>query len=247
MSRPETWLVLGGSSAVGRAIALAAAERGSDVIIAGRDLEDLESTAADIRISAGRQAAALSFDALAPGSHAAFAASVAEQSGILNVALVFAVMPSQSEIDLDPDKAVACIDGSFTGAVSILHYLAPHLEKKGAGTVIVFGSVAGDRGRLKNYVYGGAKAGLHVYLSGLRNRLARKGVHVMTVKPGFIDTAMTWGMPGMFLVAKPDDVARACLAAAAKRVDVLYVPWFWRWIMVVIRAIPERIFKRLSF
>jgi short-subunit dehydrogenase len=112
--------------------------------------------------------------------------------------------------------------------------------------VVAFGSVAGDRGRLKNYVYGSAKAGLHAYLSGLRNRLRRKGVHVMTVKPGFVDTAMTWGMPGMFLVARPDDVARACLTAAEKNTDVFYVPWFWRWIMVVICAIPERLFKRLD-
>ena len=247
MSRQQTWLVLGGSSAVGRAFARAAAERGCDVIVAGRDLDDLESTAADIRIATGRRATAAHFDALSPDSHAAVARDAAAQSDVLNVALVFAAMPAQSEMDRDPRVAVACIEGSFTGAVSILHQLAPLMEAKGEGTIIALGSVAGDRGRLKNYVYGGAKAGLHVYLSGLRNRLARKGVHVMTVKPGFIDTSMTWGMPGVFLAAAPDDVARACLAAAAKRVDVLYVPWFWRWIMIVICAIPERLFKRLSF
>jgi short-subunit dehydrogenase len=247
MSRPETWLVLGGSSAVGRAIALAAAERGSNVILAGRDPDDMESTAADIRISTGQGAAVLPFDAMVPSAHGAFAADVAARTEVLNVALVFAVMPAQHEIDGDPYKAVQCIGGSLTGAVSILHHLAPYLEAKGCGTIIAFGSVAGDRGRLKNYVYGGAKAGMHVYLSGLRNRLRRKGVHVMTVKPGFIDTAMTWGMPGVFLAAAPQDVARVCLVAAEKGTDILYVPWFWRWIMAVIGAIPERIFKRLSF
>ena len=247
MSRSGTWLILGGSSAVGRAIAFAAAERGHDVLLAGRDLDDLERSAADIRISTGRRAIALAFDAMMVDSHAGFAADAAARADLLNVALVFAVMPPQDEMDRDPDEAVQCIEGSFTGAVSILHHLAPHLEAKGAGTIIALGSVAGDRGRLKNYVYGGAKAGLHVYLSGLRNRLARKGVHVMTVKPGFIDTAMTWGMPGLFLVARPQDVARACLRAAEKRRDILYVPWFWRWIMAVICVIPERIFKKLSF
>jgi short-subunit dehydrogenase len=95
-------------------------------------------------------------------------------------------------------------------------------------------------------VYGAAKSGLHTYLSGLRNRLGRAGVHVMTVKPGFVDTAMTFGQPGLFLVASPEAVARACLDAAAKRKNEIYVPWFWWGIMAMIRAIPERTFKKLS-
>jgi short-subunit dehydrogenase len=246
MNRTGTWLILGASSAIGRALASAAAELGHPVILAGRDLEDLERTAADIRISTGQSASVIAFDAMAADSHARFASYIAAQTDVLNVALVFGLMPSQHEMDHDPSRAVECITGSFTGAVSVLQHLAPHLEEKGVGLVVAFGSVAGDRGRLKNYVYGSAKAGLHAYLSGLRNRLRRKGVHVMTVKPGFVDTAMTWGMPGMFLVARPDHVARACLSAAEKNTDVFYVPWFWRWIMVVICAIPERLFKRLD-
>lgn len=99
---------------------------------------------------------------------------------------------------------------------------------------------------LITYVYGSAKASLHTYLSGLRNRLRRREVHIMTVKLGFVDTAMTWGLPDLFLVAQPEDVARECLWAAAKRKDICYVPWFWRWIMLVIRSIPETVFKRLS-
>jgi short-subunit dehydrogenase len=149
-------------------------------------------------------------------------------------------------MDAKVDQALACIDTGLTGAVSILHRLAPVLERRRAGTIVAFGSVAGDRGRLKNYVYGAAKAGLHTYLAGLRNRLGRSGVHVMTVKPGFVDTGMTFGLPGLFLVAQPEAVARACLDAAAKRRDVIYVPWFWQVIMAIIRAVPERIFKRLS-
>jgi short-subunit dehydrogenase len=246
MSRRTTWLILGGSSAIGRAIASDAAGRGHEVMLAGRDLDDLERTAADIQISTGQRASVLAFDAMAPESHVSFAADVAEQTDILNVALVFGLMPPQQAMDREPSQAVDCINGCFTGAVSILQHLAPYLENKAAGLVVAFGSVAGDRGRLKNYVYGGAKAGLHAYLSGLRNRLGRSGVHVMTVKPGFVDTAMTWGLPGMFLVARPEDVARVCLTAAEKKRDVLYVPWFWRWIMTIITAIPERIFKRLE-
>jgi len=111
---------------------------------------------------------------------------------------------------------------------------------------VALGSVAGDRGRLKNYVYGAAKAGLHTYLQGLRARGVRSGVQVVTVKPGFVDTAMTWGLPGMFLVASPDAIAAACLSAVAKKRDVIYAPFFWWGIMTIIRHIPERIFKKLN-
>jgi short-subunit dehydrogenase len=246
VTEPATWLILGGSSAIGRALAIVAAQRGHDVLLAGRDLEDLERSAADIRISAGRKADALAFDALALDTHAAFAADVAQRAETLNIALLFAVMPEQEEMNVDPKSAAQCIEGTLTGAVSILQHLALKLEDKGKGIVIGFGSVAGDRGRRKNYVYGAAKAGLDAYLSGLRNRLGRKGVHVMTVKPGFVDTAMTWGKPGLFLVASPADVARRCLNAAERGRNIVYVPWFWRWIMLVIRTIPESIFKKLD-
>jgi short-subunit dehydrogenase len=246
MSAPESWVVLGGSSAMGRALARAAAARGADIVLAGRDTADLARTAADIAATTGRAARVLAFDALAYGTHAAIAAAIAETPGTLNVVALFGTMPEQSTMDADPALAVACIGATFTGAVSVLQHIAPVLAARGAGTLIGVGSVAGDRGRLKNYVYGAAKAGLHAYLAGLRNRLGRAGVHVMTVKPGFVDTAMTFGLPGLFLVASPEDVAEACLGAAAKQRDVIYTPWFWRWIMLVIRAVPERIFKRLS-
>jgi short-subunit dehydrogenase len=241
-----TWLVLGASSAIARAFAREAAARGSALILAGRDQEDLARTAADIRITSGRDVVCAAFDATDPASHVALAAQVAALPGTMNVALLFGIMPDQAAMDADPSLATACIDTGFTGAVSILHRLAPDLARRGEGVVIGFGSVAGDRGRLKNYVYGATKAGLHTYLAGLRNRMGRSGVHVMTVKPGFVDTAMTFGLPGMFLVAQPEAVARACLDAAAKRRDVIYVPWFWWGIMAIIRAVPERVFKRLS-
>jgi len=245
MTAPQTWLILGASSAVARAFAREAAARGADVILAGRDSDDLARTAADIVVSTGRAAQVLGFDATDYGAHDAVAQLAASTPGVLNVALLFGVMPDQANMDADPALALACIEGCFSGAVSILHRLAPVLEARQAGAVIGFGSVAGDRGRLKNYVYGAAKSGLHTYLAGLRNRLGRAGVHVMTVKPGFVDTAMTWGLPGLFLVASPEDVARRCLDEVARKRDTIYVPRFWRGIMTIIRAVPERIFKKL--
>jgi short-subunit dehydrogenase len=246
MTSGETWLILGASSAIGRALAREAAARGAAIILAGRDQQDLARTAADIRVATGRPVTLAQFDALDRTTHEALATQLAATPGILNVALLFGIMPDQAATDADPAQATACLETGLVGAVSILHRLAPILEARRGGTIMGFGSVAGDRGRLKNYVYGAAKAGLHTYLAGLRNRLGRSSVHVMTVKPGFVDTAMTFGLPGLFLVAQPESIARTCLNAAAKRRDVIYVPFFWWGIMTIIRAVPERIFKKLS-
>ncbi|UCH74302.1 MAG: SDR family oxidoreductase [Rhodospirillales bacterium] len=244
--QPQVWLVLGASSSVARAFARVAAEDGADLILAGRDLEDLKCTAADVVARTGRAAEVLDFDAEDLASHEGFAAEAVRRAGFLNVFLTFGAMPEQEEIDADFALAERAIAVNYSGAVSVLHRLAPYLEAQGAGHVVVLSSVAGDRGRLKNYVYGSAKAGLNTYLQGLRARLFRKGVSVTTIKPGFMDTDMTWGLDGMFLVASPDEVARACLKAAKKRRHVVYVPFFWWGIMTIIRHIPEFIFKKMN-
>lgn len=245
-SRNETWLVLGASSSVARAFARAAAEDGAEIILAGRDLDDMTRTAEDVSIRAGREVEVVAFDAEDVSGHAAFVADLTRRAGFLNVFLAFGAMPEQDEIDADFTLAERTIAVNYTGAVSVLHRLAPYLEEQGDGHVVVLSSVAGDRGRLKNYVYGSAKAGLNAYLQGLRARLFRKGVSVTTVKPGFMDTDMTWGIEGMFLVASPDKAARACLKAARKRRHVVYVPFFWWGIMTIIRHIPEFIFKKMN-
>lgn len=244
----ETWLVLGGSSAIARAFARAAAEDGADVILAGRDHADLEQTATDIAVRSARRALVLDFDATDQQSRADLVVNARAALGAtsLNIFLAFGTMPAQAEIDNDPALALAVIDSNFASAVAVLQAFAPILEAQRKGRVVVLSSVAGDRGRLKNYVYGAAKAGLTAYLQGLRARLFRAGVSVTTVKPGFVDTAMTFGLPGMFLVASPDFVARTCLAAAKRGREEIYVPFFWWAIMTIIRNIPERIFKRLS-
>jgi decaprenylphospho-beta-D-erythro-pentofuranosid-2-ulose 2-reductase len=135
---------------------------------------------------------------------------------------------------------------NYLGAMSVLDQCAGVLAAGGNGFIIGISSVAGDRGRQSNYYYGSAKAGLSAYLSGLRNRLSGQGVHVMTVKPGFVDTAMTYGLEGMFLVASPEDIGRQIVRAVGKRRNTVYLPWFWRYIMLIIRHIPEFVFKRLK-
>lgn len=242
-----TWIVLGASSAIARAFAHEVAAKGCDVVLAGRGVDDLKRTSADISIRHGVKAMTLAFDAADTKSHTSFVAACRTAAkGPINIFLAFGLMPEQDEIDAAPERGLDAIAATYTGVVSVLHRFAPLLEEQGAGHVIVLGSVAGDRGRIKNYVYGSAKAGVHAYVQGLRARLFRSGVTVTTIKPGFIDTAMTWGLPGLFLVASPEACAAACLRYAGKGAETRYYPPFWLLIMSIIKSIPERIFKRLS-
>lgn len=240
----DTWILLGATSSMARALARALADRGDALILAGRDMADMEATAADARLRGATAARAVHFDARDPASFAPIIDSLPE--GTINAAVFVGSMPDQSAIDADPGLIDGTVIDSFAGPARFLQMLAPVIEARGIGTVVGIGSVAGDRGRVGNYVYGAAKAGFHTYLSGLRNRLTRAGGHVVTVKPGFVDTAMTWGIAGMFLVAPPEKVAADILKAVNKRRDVIYTPFFWRYIMLIIRTIPERIFKKMS-
>ncbi|MEM0948636.1 MAG: SDR family NAD(P)-dependent oxidoreductase [Pseudomonadota bacterium] len=241
----STWLILGGSSAMARAMARAVAARGENVMVAGRDIDDLAALATDCGLRGAPLAEAIAFDAREAGGFAAIRDRCAAADSPLNVAVFVGSMPSQDQIDADPSLIEDTVKDNFTGPAQLLTLLSPVLEET-KGTVVGVGSVAGDRGRIGNYVYGAAKAGFHTYMSGLRNRLTRAGGHAVTVKPGFVDTAMTWGLDGMFLVAAPDDVARDILRAVDKRRDVIYTPFFWRYIMLIIRSVPEKIFKKLS-
>ena len=240
-------LVLGPTSAIARATAGELADAGHDLYLAGRDLEEVARLAADLRIRHGVRVAHGRFDAAAVADHAVFLEEVLAHCGRLSgVLLAFGELGDQQQAQNDRERALEIIASNYTGAVSILTLCANHLEQQTRGFIIALSSVAGDRGRQSNYVYGSAKGGLSVFLQGLRNRLYPAGVRVITVKPGFVDTAMTFGLEGLFLVASPQDVARRIRRVLAGRGDVVYAPWFWRYIMLVIRAVPERMFKRLK-
>lgn len=242
----STWIIVGATSAMARAFARLAAENGAHVLLAGRDMADMRRTKADCLMRGAPSAFAVNFDARKAGTFDEIAVQAALQDGEINVAVFVGSMPDQADIDTDPSLLPGVVQDSLTGPAQLLQKLAPLMEERGCGTVIGVGSVAGDRGRLSNYVYGSAKAGFHTYLAGLRNRLGRSGVHVMTVKPGFVDTAMTWGLPGLFLVASPADVARDLWKGARKKRNTIYTPWFWRYIMLIIMHVPEMVFKKLK-
>lgn len=242
----QSWIILGATSAMARALSRKLASEGHGLYLAGRDMDDMASTAADCRARGARVAEVVAFDARDPSAYADLIAQFTREDGVLNAAVFIGSMPEQDEIDADPALVDLTLQDNFVGPTRFLHMLAPHLEERGSGTIVGVGSVAGDRGRVGNYVYGSSKAGFATYLSGLRNRLTRAGGHVVTVKPGFVDTAMTWGLEGMFLVATPDKVADDILKAVNKKRNVIYTPFFWRYIMLIIRHIPEFIFKKMS-
>ncbi len=242
----ETWIILGATSTMARALARALAAQGDALLLAGRDMDDLDRLAADCRLRGAAEAQTVAFDARRPETFQTILDRAAAAKGTLNAAVFVGSMPDQSEIDADPALIDGTVTDSFTGPARFLQMLAPMLETRGAGCIVGVGSVAGDRGRLGNYVYGAAKAGFATYLAGLRNRLGRKGVHVLTVKPGPVDTAMTWGLGRLPLMTTPDRVAADILKGVSKRRNVIYTAAIWRPVMAVIRAIPEPIFKKMS-
>jgi len=239
-------LILGATSAIARATAGAFAARGHAIYLAGRDMDELPRIAADLRVRHGIEVRYGTFDAEATDTHAAFMQSVIdEMQGLSGVVLAFGYLGDQIAAR-DFSVGAKVIASNFTGAASILSHCANYFEPLKSGFIIGISSVAGDRGRQSNYVYGAAKGALSLYLQGLRNRLFPSSVRVITVKPGFVDTAMTYGLPGLFLVASPQDIGERIARAPEKSADVLYLPWFWRYIMLIIKHIPEFIFKRLK-
>lgn len=241
-----TVLILGATSAIARATAAAFAARGDNLYLASRDLDELQRIAADIKLRYGVEVNYDYFDATALATHADFMRSViAQVPELWGVVLAFGYLGDQlAARNFKVGEQV--IASNFTGAASILSLCADHFESVQRGFLIGITSVAGDRGRQSNYVYGAAKGALGLYLQGLRNRLFASGVRVITIKPGFVDTAMTYGLPGLFLVASPQYVGTRIVGSLNKSADVVYLPWFWRYIMLIIKLIPEAVFKRLK-
>ncbi len=245
--RTETVIIVGATSDIACATARALATQ-YNLILAGRNSEVLKAIAQDIMVRTDCVVSTLPFEALNTEDHAELVASCFEQADSIAGAVVcHGFLPDQVQAQRDWELARKTLDVNFTSCVSVLEPLMARLETQGRGFIAVISSVAGDRGRQSNYLYGAAKGGLSVYLQGLRNRGAHSGVHVLTVKPGFVATAMTLGLvnPNSFLVAQPQQVARDIVRGIRRRRNVVYSRWFWRIIMLIIRTIPECIFKRL--
>jgi decaprenylphospho-beta-D-erythro-pentofuranosid-2-ulose 2-reductase len=238
-------LILGATSDIAQALAYEFASHGYSLTLAARQPSRLVALVSDIQIRHNVAVKAVAFEALDYIGHAAFYNHLEPKPDV--VICVFGYLGRQAAAQSDFEEAVRIIQTNYTGAMSILNVVANDFEQRRSGTIIGLSSVAGDRGRQSNYLYGSAKAGLTAYLSGLRNRLFKANVRVITVRPGFVQTRMTAAMslPGP-LTATPQQVARVIFKAYQRNRDNVYVLPVWQYIMLVIRHLPEFIFKRLN-
>lgn len=238
----NTVLILGGTSDIGYAVARAYAGAGWKVVLAARDVAGAERNAADLVTRHGAEVEVRALDILDTATFPDFIDGLPALPDTV-VSLV-GTLGDQSTAQTDAAFASRVIRTNFEGPALLLGMFAEKFEERGDGLIVGVSSVAGDRGRASNYVYGSAKAGFSAFLSGLRNRLAGTGVRVVTIKPGFVRTRMTAGMelPGL-LTAEPEEVADRIFGCEAGGGDVIYVKRRWRAVMTVIRLIPERIFK----
>ncbi|MEB3196086.1 MAG: SDR family NAD(P)-dependent oxidoreductase [Candidatus Sericytochromatia bacterium] len=235
-------LILGATSGMARAVAGLLARRGHPLRLAARDAVEVRALAADLAIRHQVEVLAYVYDAASPEAEAQL--RLAAEGTLAGVLVAFGVLDDQREAERSRERAAQLLHVNFTACALACETVAEALQAQGHGWLCVIGSVAGDRGRQSNYLYGAAKGGLAVYTQGLRHRLKAFGVAVITIKPGFVDTAMTWGKPGMFLVATPEQAAEGIVRAIDARRAVAYVPGFWRLVMALIRGIPGPLFER---
>jgi len=241
----EIVLILGATSDIGEAIAYHFASKGHPVYLAARNPEALTSIRSDLEIRFQIEVRIFQFDANLFATHSQFWQQLPRTPEI--TICVFGYLGKQNRAQLEWEETEKIINANYIGAVSLLNPVANQYEENKQGTIIGISSVAGERGRQSNYIYGSAKAAFTAYLSGLRNRLAKSGVHVATINPGFVDTKMTEGLPlPKPLTAQPKQVATAVYKAYRHKKNVTYTLWMWRWIMMIIKMIPERIFKKMK-
>jgi decaprenylphospho-beta-D-erythro-pentofuranosid-2-ulose 2-reductase len=244
--QPRRVLILGATSAIAAAAAREYAAEGARFYLTARNPAKLAATADDLRVRGAAQVETAVLDMLDTPRHAAIIEDAVLKLGQLDIALLaHGVLPDQARCEADVETTLNTLEVNFSSMVAMLTLLANRFEGQGRGCIAVISSVAGDRGRQSNYVYGATKGGLTVFLQGLRNRLFRSGVAVVTLKPGFVDTPMTAGIPKNALFASPATAGRAIHRAIEAGRDVAYIPGFWRLILLVVKSIPESIFKRL--
>jgi len=266
-------VIFGATSGIARPVADILAAQGDRLILIGRGMAALEAMAREFAARHGRKPAILVWDVLDHKRHAekfaalcelaALSAAQAdpgpataplaqdapgtpEKQGIQGIFFAAGTQFLQEDCEADPEKTRITMDTNLTGPAIILDLFAGHFRNRGSGWISCVSSVAGERGRGKVLAYGASKAGLTAYLAGLRHRLAGSGVFVQTIKPGFVRTRMTAGMTSP-LMAEPDSVARDITSALRKRREVIYTPWMWKWIMLIIRNMPSPIFRRMKF
>jgi decaprenylphospho-beta-D-erythro-pentofuranosid-2-ulose 2-reductase len=241
-------LVMGAGSAIAEATARSFAQRGDALFLVGRKPEVLESMLADLRVRGAKTVGMHAMDANDFSGHEAMLnAAESALGGLDTVLIAHGTLSDQKACESSVDHTLRELNTNGISVVALLTRVAARFEQRRAGTIVVISSVAGDRGRQSNYVYGSAKALVTAFTSGLRQRLFPLGISVITIKPGFVDTPMTAAFPKGALWAKPQQIADGIVSAVDRgSATVLYLPKFWRLIMLIIRSIPESVFRKLK-
>jgi decaprenylphospho-beta-D-erythro-pentofuranosid-2-ulose 2-reductase len=243
----QSVLVLGGTSEIGRATVRRVVERrGARVVLAARKPEACDGAAADLRAVGASDVQVVPFDATDFGSHEQFVASVFDRFGDFDLVLVaFGVLGDQAQAEHDSAAALEIVQTNYTGTVSVTVPLVERLRAQGHGTLVLLSSVAGERVRRSNFVYGSSKAGVDGYYQGLAAALASSGVRVMIVRPGFVHTKMTEGMKAAPMSVSADDVAAAIVRGIGRGREIVWVPPAMRYVMSALRHVPTAVFRRL--
>ncbi|WP_299593108.1 SDR family oxidoreductase [uncultured Microbulbifer sp.] len=238
-------LVIGVTSAIAKEVARNYARQGDSLYVLARAKDRLEQIVEDLRVRGAGAVSSGLLDVCDFDSHiATLDKAFAAMGHIDTVIVAHGTLPDQAACEASAEVALKEIQINATSTVSLLTHLANKLESQGGGTLAVITSVAGDRGRKSNYVYGSAKAMVSVFLEGLRHRLYRKGVNVLDIRPGFVDTPMTKNFAKGLLWAQPETVAAGIVSAVERRKNVVYLPFFWAWIMRAVRNLPDFLFLR---
>jgi len=245
----ERIAIFGATSAIAEACARRFVAQRRHLFLVGRNADKLEAVAQDLRCraAAGQVIETAQADLDDLGRHEALLEQAERALGGLDAVLIaHGTLSDQAACERSVERMLKEVHTNALSVLSLLTLAANRFEARRSGTIAVISSVAGDRGRASNYVYGSAKGFVTLFMQGLRNRLSRSGVRVVTIKPGFVDTPMTAHLKKRgVLWATPDRVARGIVRAMQRGRDEVYLPWFWRAILFVIRHIPERIFKRM--
>ncbi len=240
-------LIIGATSAIAHETARRFAQDGAELFLVARSADRLDDIQNDLKVWGAKRVETFVLDLTELDRHQELFDSAVKSLGGLDALLVaHGTLGNQIASQQSVEVTLKELNTNFVSAISILTIAANYFEQQRRGCIAVIASVAGNRGRQSNYVYGTAKGGINVFLQGLRNRLYKSGVSVVTIKPGFVDTPMTAAMKKNALFASPASVGKSIHSAMIKGKDVVYVPWFWRLIMLLIGNIPEQIFKRLK-
>ena len=240
-------MIFGATSAIAESLARLLVADADNICLVARNSQAMAELEKDLSVRSNANILSFTYDFTDLSGIKRLQAQILDKIPYIDLAVIaYGTLPVQDSCEHELPQMQMALTTNFTSVIWVGLNIVQHMQEHKKGTLVVLSSVAGDRGRQSNYIYGSAKGAVSIFFDGLRNQCYGDGVKILTVKPGFVDTPMTDGFKKGFLWVKPDKIARDIISALHKGKDVLYTPWYWRWIMLIIKLIPEFIFKRLK-